>query len=231
MSEFWMTIWFCETSVSCLSKESVLSVWLSSAFCPGIFYFFKLHDFDNNQKLDGLELMAALTDYHKDEGEKGQFKEGGETFLENEAETIVDELLLKHDKNEDGFIDFFEVMNRDAMSLMNELAQADVNAEQQQQSSMEQELQQQQQQQQSSLEQELQDQQQQHDGENQGETHDESDPNQEQQQVNQQGQENQDITQQGESSEQQQDQQQQPQEQQEPSSLEQEYEQKQGQEG
>lgn len=30
---------------------------------PVVFYFFKLHDFDGNDKLDGLELMAMLTDY------------------------------------------------------------------------------------------------------------------------------------------------------------------------
>ena len=29
------------------------------------FHYFKLHDYDNNNMLDGLELVSALTHYHK----------------------------------------------------------------------------------------------------------------------------------------------------------------------
>ena len=29
------------------------------------FRYFKIHDYDNNNKLDGIELIAALTHYHK----------------------------------------------------------------------------------------------------------------------------------------------------------------------
>lgn len=28
------------------------------------FRFFKMHDYDNNGKLDGTELIASLTDHH-----------------------------------------------------------------------------------------------------------------------------------------------------------------------
>lgn len=88
----------------------------------GIFYFFKFHDYDNNQKLDGLEWMQALTDFHQEDDEnKGEFKEGGKVFLEHEAEAIIDELLSKHDKNDDGMIDFFELMNSKVESLMTDL--------------------------------------------------------------------------------------------------------------
>ena len=31
------------------------------------FHYFKLHDYDNNYKLDGLELAAAMTHYHDTE--------------------------------------------------------------------------------------------------------------------------------------------------------------------
>ena len=35
------------------------------------FHYFKLHDYDNNNKLDGLELAAAMTHYHHaDEGDE-----------------------------------------------------------------------------------------------------------------------------------------------------------------
>lgn len=88
----------------------------------GIFYFFKFHDYDDNQKLDGLEWMQALTDFHQeDDNSKGEYKEGGKVFLEHEAEAIVDELLSKHDKNDDGMIDFFELMNSKVDSIMTEL--------------------------------------------------------------------------------------------------------------
>ena len=33
------------------------------------FHYFKLHDYDNNNKLDGIELMNAMTHYHDEEGE------------------------------------------------------------------------------------------------------------------------------------------------------------------
>ena len=32
------------------------------------FHYFKVHDYDNNNKLDGLELAAAMTHYHGEEG-------------------------------------------------------------------------------------------------------------------------------------------------------------------
>lgn len=40
------------------------------------FHYFKVHDYDNNNKLDGLELAAAMTHYHGEEGgqEKAQVR-------------------------------------------------------------------------------------------------------------------------------------------------------------
>lgn len=29
------------------------------------FHYFKIHDYDGNNLLDGIELISALTDYHK----------------------------------------------------------------------------------------------------------------------------------------------------------------------
>ena len=186
----------------------------------GIFYFFKLHDYDNNQKLDGLEWMAALTDFHQEESEKNDFKQGGQTFLHQEAEAIVDELLEKHDKNEDGFIDFFELMNGNVNSLMTDLdkppKQLDEHENQQQQ--------QQQQQQQSSLEQEIE--QKQAQPKHQTETppqQEESSQQQQQDQSEHEYKQQQELSLEQELEQQQQQQQQQ----EESSSLEQEYEQKQ----
>ena len=66
--------------------------------------------------------MQALTDFHQEDDEnKGEFKEGGKVFLEHEAEAIIDELLSKHDADDDGMIDFFELMNSNVESFMTDL--------------------------------------------------------------------------------------------------------------
>ena len=38
------------------------------------FHYFKLHDYDGNNKLDGLELGAAMTHFHQkgEDGAKGK---------------------------------------------------------------------------------------------------------------------------------------------------------------
>ena len=36
------------------------------------FHYFKLHDYDNNNKLDGLELGAAMTHYEDHRQEEGE---------------------------------------------------------------------------------------------------------------------------------------------------------------
>lgn len=89
-------------------------------FYAGIFYFFKLHDYDNNNKLDGLELLSALTDFHEDDDVQDD-KVGGKNFAQEEAVKIADELLERHDKNKDGMIDFPEFMDSKVESLMTDL--------------------------------------------------------------------------------------------------------------
>ncbi len=67
------------------------------------FYYFKLHDYDNNGKLDGLEINAAMRhNYHKEEGTID------EVFTEDQSTSIITLYLEKDDLNDDGYIDFFE---------------------------------------------------------------------------------------------------------------------------
>lgn len=205
-------------------------------FSTGIFYFFKFHDYDDNQKLDGLEWMQALTDFHQDDNQV-EFKEGGKVFLEHEAEAIVDELLSKHDKDDDGMIDYFELMNTNVESFMTELDKpppgenVDHTAGEQQQqnveeqSSLEQEFNQRQQNQEQSKEQQdnqqtqEDQQQQQENNEQQGDQPQETQDNQQHQEEpnNEESQGDQETNQE----------QQDNQEQNEPSSLEEEYNQQQ----
>ena len=68
------------------------------------FHYFKLHDTDNNNKLDGLELYAAIDHFseHQDNVEKPIVLEHPQIVL------VVDRVLEEDDLNEDGFIDYFE---------------------------------------------------------------------------------------------------------------------------
>ncbi len=70
------------------------------------FHYFKLHDYDNNNKLDGLELYAAITHFSAEHGEKG----GGTQVHLDEAqiERLVNSILEQDDENEDGFVDYYE---------------------------------------------------------------------------------------------------------------------------
>ena len=86
----------------------------------GIFYFFELHDYDKNKKLDGLELFVALTDHH----ERTKTKEDSGDLLEEEVELLVDNLLEEHDITGDGYIDFMELMNTRPDSHWNKLGRA-----------------------------------------------------------------------------------------------------------
>lgn len=69
------------------------------------FHYFKLHDSDNNNKLDGIELINALTHYHDDENNKnGEQK----TYNDEEIAAMIDQILEEDDKNKDGYIDYAE---------------------------------------------------------------------------------------------------------------------------
>lgn len=71
------------------------------------FHYFKLHDYDNNNKLDGLELYAAIA--HYTDGHEGEAEEGTASTLQHEQITqLVDIVLEQDDFNEDGFVDYYE---------------------------------------------------------------------------------------------------------------------------
>jgi len=67
------------------------------------FYYFKVHDSDNNNKLDGIELSNAMAHYHDEE--QGESKE---EYTETELGSMVDQILDEDDLNKDGYIDYPE---------------------------------------------------------------------------------------------------------------------------
>lgn len=66
-----------------------------------VMHYFKLHDTDNNGKLDGLEIFKAMSDYTKHNDEK---------FDEPKFAEWIDRALADDDKNGDGYIDYAEYM-------------------------------------------------------------------------------------------------------------------------
>ncbi|XP_061399264.1 multiple coagulation factor deficiency protein 2 homolog [Musca vetustissima] len=73
------------------------------------FYYFKIHDGDNNNALDGLELLQAAM--HQDDHFK---KIDRDNFIQNANDElnhiidVIDEFLLIADANKDGFLHYNE---------------------------------------------------------------------------------------------------------------------------
>ncbi|XP_043251204.1 multiple coagulation factor deficiency protein 2 homolog [Colletes gigas] len=73
------------------------------------FHYFKMHDADNNNKLDGCELIKSLMHWH----EQGN-KEAGEgntrknLFKDEELVILIDPILSVDDTNNDGYINYPE---------------------------------------------------------------------------------------------------------------------------
>ncbi|XP_038155420.1 multiple coagulation factor deficiency protein 2 [Cyprinodon tularosa] len=66
-------------------------------------HYFKMHDYDGNDLLDGLELATAITHVHREErGEHSQ------PMKEEELIALIDDVLRDDDKNNDGYIDYAE---------------------------------------------------------------------------------------------------------------------------
>ncbi|KAM3605774.1 uncharacterized protein V6R79_004469 [Siganus canaliculatus] len=66
-------------------------------------HYFKMHDYDGNNLLDGLELATAISHVHREErGEHSQ------PLKEEDLINLIDDVLKDDDKNNDGYIDYAE---------------------------------------------------------------------------------------------------------------------------
>jgi len=70
------------------------------------FHYFKMHDADNNNKLDGCELIKSLIHWHGDEKETEKIQR--DPVSDDTLGDVVDPLLKSLDRNNDGYIDFPE---------------------------------------------------------------------------------------------------------------------------
>ncbi|GIY60392.1 uncharacterized protein CDAR_103771 [Caerostris darwini] len=70
------------------------------------FRYFAAHDYDNNKKLDGLELFTAL-------GHDAPHKNGSHTEHQTpeDIEKQVDDIFQDHDTNNDGFLNYKEFLS------------------------------------------------------------------------------------------------------------------------
>uniref|UniRef100_G1P1V9 Multiple coagulation factor deficiency 2, ER cargo receptor complex subunit n=1 Tax=Myotis lucifugus TaxID=59463 RepID=G1P1V9_MYOLU len=66
-------------------------------------HYFKMHDYDGNNLLDGLELSTAITHVHKEGGSEQE-----PLMSEEELINLIDGVLRDDDKNNDGYIDYAE---------------------------------------------------------------------------------------------------------------------------
>ncbi|KAG8443643.1 hypothetical protein GDO86_008986 [Hymenochirus boettgeri] len=64
-------------------------------------HYFKMHDYDGNNLLDGLELATAISHVHRSEDNVQMLKE-------DELINLIDGVLRDDDKNNDGYIDYAE---------------------------------------------------------------------------------------------------------------------------
>ena len=73
------------------------------------FYYFKQHDFDNNDFLDGLELIQAMVNYEKlDIEDRGGSTKGYPMLEEEQFIEMVDAVMRLEDLDDDGLINFYE---------------------------------------------------------------------------------------------------------------------------
>ncbi|XP_075410148.1 multiple coagulation factor deficiency protein 2 homolog [Tenrec ecaudatus] len=66
-------------------------------------HYFKMHDYDGNNLLDGLERSTAITHVHREEG-----SEHVPPMNEEELINLINGVLRDDDKNNDGYIDYAE---------------------------------------------------------------------------------------------------------------------------
>merc|ERR1711874_764203 len=73
------------------------------------FHYFRLHDFDQNDLLDGLEVFKALVhESHSSEGAGSEQGGGVQKQYFDDIVEMIDKVLEQDDANKDGFLSYSE---------------------------------------------------------------------------------------------------------------------------
>ncbi|CAF1294070.1 unnamed protein product [Adineta ricciae] len=77
------------------------------------FYYFKLHDANNDNRLDGLEVIAAFDHTHEENSTQNAATNPNNNthnprLPDEELTNIIDDILKEEDLNRDGFISYEE---------------------------------------------------------------------------------------------------------------------------
>ncbi|KAI6237647.1 Multiple coagulation factor deficiency protein 2-like protein [Aphelenchoides besseyi] len=77
------------------------------------YHYFTLHDLDKNGRLDGIELIKAITHFHQENPTNQHNDPHVPPPLpsEVELEQMIDSILNEDDYNKDGFIDYVEFLH------------------------------------------------------------------------------------------------------------------------
>ncbi|XP_043651820.1 putative mediator of RNA polymerase II transcription subunit 12 isoform X1 [Drosophila teissieri] len=100
------------------------------------FHYFKMHDSDNNNKLDGCELIKSLIHWHEQgskeqpNGEKPHVEE--KVFSDEELVALIDPILQMDDTSRDGYIDYPEFIKAQQKAAEKQQQQQQQPQEQQQ---------------------------------------------------------------------------------------------------
>lgn len=73
-----------------------------------LFHYFRSHDMEGNNKLDGCELLQSLLHFHSEAS--ASYGAQARIFSDIELSTLVDAVLDSDDRNMDGFIDYGEFL-------------------------------------------------------------------------------------------------------------------------
>ncbi|XP_017017516.1 lymphotoxin beta receptor inhibitor isoform X2 [Drosophila kikkawai] len=100
------------------------------------FHYFKMHDSDNNNKLDGCELIKSLIHWHEQgskeqpNGEKPHVEE--KVFSDEELVALIDPILQMDDTSRDGYIDYPEFIKAQQKAAEKQQQQQQQQPQQQQ---------------------------------------------------------------------------------------------------
>lgn len=72
------------------------------------FRYFKTHDTNGDNRLDGIEVIQAILHFQDEDGSIGPLHY---SFTDDELELFVDPIFTKSDANNDGFLDYAEFMS------------------------------------------------------------------------------------------------------------------------